>query len=501
MAQAGDLTMSSAALPSLDAILKAQAARKPDAVALVDPPDCEHVTGQSPRRFSYAQADRAVGAIAARLHEIGLPHGSVVGMQMPNVASGILALLGIMRAGMIPAPLPLLWRVSDCVAALSESGARALVTCGRVGAFDHAALSLEIAAELFPIRVVCGFNCAATDGIVPLDDLLSDPGEHPDAILFQEMAHAPFGLVTFEMTAGGVIPVARDVEKLLAGGRLARQRGGIGPDAKILTTLPAASFAGVSSALVPWLLSGGTLVLHHAFDPDILHDQIEREGCDTLVVPDAMLPGLCASGWLQPDGIRSVIAVWRAPERLSAAPQWTSLDTALVDVAAFGETAMLAARRPPSGRSAPWPAGPVTIAHGGPDCADIAITPRGTLGIGGALAAPPFEPFGNDPNAASSSAVGHIDTGFTCRAAEDNGLIVTAPPAGLVAVGGYRFALRDLQYMVREIDGNGVLAALPHSLAGHRLAGHSSDPVTMRDVLQTMGINPLLTAAFRDRAA
>jgi non-ribosomal peptide synthetase component F len=185
------MTMTAAALPALDAILKAQAARNPAAIALVDPSDCERVTGQPPRRFTYAQADRSVGAIAARLHEIGLSPGTVVGVQMPNVAISILTLLGIMRAGMVPAPLPLLWRLSDCVAALSRSGARALVTCGRVDGFDHAALSLEIAAELFPIRVVCGFGCAATDGIVPLDDLVSEMGERPDIPLFQGASSAP----------------------------------------------------------------------------------------------------------------------------------------------------------------------------------------------------------------------------------------------------------------------------------------------------------------------
>jgi hypothetical protein len=294
--------------------------------------------------------------------------------------------------------------------------------------------------------------------------------------------------------------VARDTEQLLAGGRLVRQRAEIGPNATILSTLPPASFAGCSSALVPWLLSGGKLVLHHPFDPETLRAQIEQEGCDTLVVPDAMLRGLCEAGWLELDGIRSVVAVWRAPERLSVASQWTSLDVTLVDVAAFGETALLAARRPPGGRSAPWPLGATKIADGGPSCADVAITSNGTLGIRGPLAASPFAPFDAATDAAASD--DHLDTGFSCRKTDDgDALIVTAPPAGLVAVGGYRFALSDLQHMVRGIDGNGVLAALPHALAGHRLAGHASDPVTMRDMLQTMGINPLLTAAFRDRAA
>jgi hypothetical protein len=497
------MTVITAAIPSLDAILRAQAARVPDAVALVDAPDCKSISGLAPLRLTYGQADRTVDAIAARLHDIGLVPGTVVGMQMPNVASGIITLLAIMRAGMVAAPLPLLWRLSDCVSALSASGARALVTCGKVAGFDHAALALDIAAELFPIRAVCGFGCSDVDGIVSFDDLLPDGGRNSRVGPVQQ-ARARFGLVTFETNVGGVTPVARDTERLLAAGRLLRQRATIPQHATILTTLPPSSFAGVAAALVPWLLSGGTLVLHLPFDPVQLRQQIETERCDTLVVPDSLLPGLCATDWIEPEkGIRSIVAVWRAPERLSAAPQWTNLDVALVDVAAFGETALLAARRPPNGRTAPWPLGAIKIADNGPAVADVAITSNGTVGVRGPLAACALEPNQlGAPRAAPAPSV-HVDTGFSCCKApnDDNALVVTAPPHGLVAVGGYRFALQDLQYMVREIDGNSVLTALPHALAGHRLAGHASDLVTMRDALQGMGINPLLTAAFREADA
>jgi non-ribosomal peptide synthetase component F len=496
------MTMAASSAPSLDAILKAQAARDPHAIALIDPPDCETVTGERPRRFTYAQAERAIAAMAARLHEIGLAPGTVVGLQMPNNAAGIVTLLAIMRAGMIAAPLPLLWRRSDCVAALSESGARAIVTCGHVAGFDHGGLALEVAAELFPIRAVCGFGCAAADGIVPLDDLLASADEHPDTILFQDSAGAPFALITFDATTAGIVPVARNTTQLLTGGRLVRQRAEIGPNAVILSTLPATSYAGISAALVPWLLSGGTLVLHHPFDPVTLRQQIEREHCNALVVPDALLPALCACDWLEPEGIRRVISVWRAPERLSNAAQWTNLDVTLVDVAAFGETALLAARRSPGGRTLPWPAGPLSIAPGGAKCADVTMTPNGTLGVHGALAAAAFDPYGSETVTATAGNSGYVDTGYSCRlTGDDEALIVTAPPAGVVAVGGYRFAIGDLQLMIRGIDSNGVLAALPHALSGHRLAGHAADPAAMRDMLQTMGINPLLAAAFRDRAA
>jgi hypothetical protein len=197
-----------------------------------------------------------------------------------------------------------------------------------------------------------------------------------------------------------------------------------------------------------------------------------------------------------------VVAVWRAPERLATAPQWTDLDVTLIDVAAFGETALLAARRPPGGRTSPWPIGSLAIANGGTECAHLAIMRGGTLGVRGALAATRYHPYGGDASVDAPDGHEHIDTGYPCRmTADEDALVVTAPPAGLVAVGGYRFSMHDLQHMVRGIDGQAVLAALPHAMAGHRLAGHATDPVTMRDMLETMGSNPLLTAAFRDHAA
>jgi hypothetical protein len=214
------------------------------------------------------------------------------------------------------------------------------------------------------------------------------------------------------------------------------------------------------------------------------------------------LNGLASSGLIEPYVIRTVTAIWRAPERLAEAPQWTNLDVALIDIAAFGETALLAARRPPGGRSQPWPDGPVRVADNGMECAHVAATAGGTLGISGALAASAFTPFGTTAVADPTDGNGYVDTGYHCRPIADEGaLAVTAAPPGLVAVGGYHFSLHELQRMVRGIDVNGILAALPHALCGHRLAGHAADPAALRDMLEAMGANPLLTAAFRDRAA
>ena len=95
--------------PTLDDLFRRAGVRHPGVVALIDPPDREHFTDSAARRLTYAQADRAISAIAARLRSLGLPTDTVVALQLPNTVESVLAFFGIIRAGMIAAPLPLLW--------------------------------------------------------------------------------------------------------------------------------------------------------------------------------------------------------------------------------------------------------------------------------------------------------------------------------------------------------------------------------------------------------
>jgi acyl-CoA synthetase (AMP-forming)/AMP-acid ligase II len=120
---------------------RAALAQRPDDLALIDPPHREAFTAGAPRQLTYVQADRAITAIAARLHRDGLVRDQVVALQMPNTVESVLVLLGVLRAGLIASPLPLLWRQADCSAAVAAVGARALITMGRVGSTDHGALA------------------------------------------------------------------------------------------------------------------------------------------------------------------------------------------------------------------------------------------------------------------------------------------------------------------------------------------------------------------------
>jgi hypothetical protein len=97
-------------------------------------------------------------------------------------------------------------------------------------------------------------------------------------------------------------------------------------------------------------------------------------------------------------------------------------------------------------------------------------------------------------------AVGFADTGYPCRADRASAeLSITGPPPGIVSVGGYRFRLDQLQDLVGRTDPNAILAALPDTLAGHRLAGSALQRTALRRALNELGVNPLISAAFGER--
>src|SRR3984885_7971455 len=118
--------------PTLDGLFRRILARQPDALALLDPLDKPRVTGQPAKRLSFAEADRAITALAAHFIEAGLPNNSVIAVQLPNTIEFVLTVLAAHRAGLVVALFPLLWRQAELTVALNRTGARAIVTAGNV---------------------------------------------------------------------------------------------------------------------------------------------------------------------------------------------------------------------------------------------------------------------------------------------------------------------------------------------------------------------------------
>jgi hypothetical protein len=274
----------------------------------------------------------------------------------------------------------------------------------------------------------------------------------------------------------------------------------------LMSTFAPASFAGLTSSLVVWLLSGGTLALHHPFDGNVLEQQINEHSCDTLIAPAQLalrLNEIDIRSRLP--ALRHVIGLWRAPEQVVSSPLWNSEHVTLTDVYLFGEAGLFSALRTADGAPAPIMPGPQGTPRDGAGLSisgEILLTPKGTLALRGPMVtpasyAPPLPP---GDTLVAQPPRDFVDTDYAARLDRSNGTIcITAPPSGVMAVGGYRFLSQDLQAWAKRLGQGALLTALPDRLIGHRLAGRAQDNTRARAALTELGLNPLMVDAFRDR--
>lgn len=482
--------------PTLDDLFRRAAVHDPDALALADPPNRSSFTDGAPRRLTYAQADRAISALAAKFCRAGLQADTLVAIQLPNTVEAVITLLAVLRAGMIAVPLPVLWRQKEILAALRPLGAKAIVTTSRIGTVRHADIAGEVGADLFPIRFICGFGDELPDGVLTLDDVFdTQTASTVPRTLRGGQASEHVAVVTLDVTPSGLVPVARSHSELIAGGLSLAQEIGVGPHMSLLAAIPASSFAGLAATIVPWLFGGGCLSLHHGFDAKAFADQIGG-GINTAIVPGPALAPLAKAGRLQT--LKGLVALWRSPEQLNTSSAWTGA-ARLIDVSCFGELGVVAMPRDNDGLPTAMPLGPV----GAPHDIETARSKTGTLLLRGAMvpkaAFPPGVEHGPEPYLAADKD-GFDETGFTCRTDDEaKTLTVSGPPGGVAAIGGYRFTTRDLEAQVSMADPAATIVALPGGLMAQKLAGSALDNADVAAAILAQGGNPLVAGAFRPR--
>lgn len=331
----------------LDKILARNSAVRPDDVALVDRADRLGWQRTFPPELTWVELDRLVSSVAATFLDMGLKQDDVVAIQLGNTAETLIAHLAALRAGLIPAALPLTWRERELTAAFARISPLAIVTATRIGPNDHTDLMMRVAAGSMSVRHVLAFGEPVVDGIYPLNEALkpdaSAEGGHGVPRTGNPADHV--AIVTFAAWEDRIEPVARSHNQWLAAAMETVLEARIGPDAAVATTLLPSSLAGLACGLAAWLLSGCRLILVMPVTSATFCREIGRLAATHLVLP-GHLTHLVAR--LDPERRMRLVRYWASPEAFMPTNGETRTEAAMTDVISLDEMALTAA----SGRAA-----------------------------------------------------------------------------------------------------------------------------------------------------
>lgn len=274
----------------------AGAARRPDAVAVVD------AAGARTARQLHDDAARAAGGLARR----GVETGAVVSVQLPNRYEAVVTAVAVQALGAVINPLLPNYRARELTHVFETARPAAVVTPAEHRGFDHRELVADVRAAtgLDPVHVVVDRDDGDAGGGVPFAALLDEapatlPPGRADAvseIIFTSGTEAtPKAILHTEQTANFSM-------------RAARAHLGIGADDVVWMPSPVGHSTGFNYGLRFALYHGLPLVLQDRWDADEALALVQQEHATYTLAATTFLQdlvGAAARAGTRLDGLRA----------------------------------------------------------------------------------------------------------------------------------------------------------------------------------------------------
>lgn len=255
--------------------------RNPERVAVVDPPNKDQLVGLPPERISYRDLDRAADAVATALLEMGVQKDDVIMVQLPNTWELAMLYIAVARAGAIIAPLPVQWRAREFSYIAGLTQAKVFIATDEFKGFKH----ILMAEEKQP-------------GLPHLKDLIN-------LSRLREMAMGEIDqdkLEAIEINANDIFTICwtSGTEAEPKGcplshnnwffqGNMIKKVSGFRDGDIQLCLAPLVNMTAMGVQYVPWLIFGGTFVLHQPLDVEICLRQFVEEKVNYSIFAPAMM--------------------------------------------------------------------------------------------------------------------------------------------------------------------------------------------------------------------
>ncbi|MHA1209062.1 MAG: class I adenylate-forming enzyme family protein [Candidatus Freyarchaeota archaeon] len=296
---------------------------KPDKETLVDPYNKKDLVGTNPKRMTYSQVVKAVDRVALKFLELGVKKDDIILVQLPNISELVIAMFAAAKAGAIVSPIPVQWRTHEISQALSLLEPVVYVTSVNFHGFSYVNLAKELASKFKSVQHIITVGEEEVDGVLNFENILRDPIEErypPDQL--EGKQSGPNEVFTICWTSGTEADpkaVPRSHNHWLSISKAAVESFLPDEECVYLSLFPTINMAGLGAVLVPWVITGGKIVLHHPFDLGVFLKQLVEEKIYYTLAPPALLVPLAKSPqWAEMDkGNLTVIGTGSA-----AIPPW-----------------------------------------------------------------------------------------------------------------------------------------------------------------------------------
>ncbi len=292
---------------TMDAFLCDGVARFPEKTVII----ADRTDRELPKRFTYHELGDMVSRAAGALHAMGVVHGDIVSVQLPNWWEFVVTALACGRIGAVVNPLMPIFRERELRYMLSFAQSKVLIVPSLFRGFDHAAMAVGMRSELPDLRhviVVDGegddsFNaCLLDSGASPIR-----PTDAKASLLKPD----DLALMVFTSgTTGSPKGVMHSSNTLVACINSLRGRFALGSDDVLLCATPVGHMIGYAAIVMLTLRLGGTMVLQDVWDAPRGVRLMAAEGVTFTAASTPFLADICdavADGAGRPERLRSFL--------------------------------------------------------------------------------------------------------------------------------------------------------------------------------------------------
>lgn len=279
----------------------------PDKPAIIaDRADRDH-----PQRFTYRELGDLVARAAAGLRNMGVGHGDIVAVQLPNWWEFVVTSLACGRIGAVVNPLMPIFRQHELSYMLGFAEAKVFIVPRLFRGFDHAAMAASLKASIPKLQHVIVVDGEGPDSfdnrLLTVNERIEAPSSGADSVLRpDELAVMMFT----SGTTGSPKGVMHTTNTLMACNNSLAGRFELDADDVLFGCSPLSHMVGYAAVMLLGIRLGATIVLQDIWEAGLGVALVAAEGVTYIPASTPFLSDICdtvSGGATRPSRLRSFL--------------------------------------------------------------------------------------------------------------------------------------------------------------------------------------------------